>query len=274
MRTVSAMKLSPAQLQAFQVEGYLVLPHFFTDREVTAMRAELERFKREGLLRNVATDGDGKTHSRTKQNLQICPLTPKSEFYRALPFCPKMVEVVRQLIGDPVVHHLDQIFLKPGRSGAGTGWHQDNAYFQIADPTKGTGMWVALHDAHVANGTMHVLPRAFAKPLHHERDGGSDHHIRCVVDETQAVPIEMKAGGALFFNYGVPHCTKANTTDQERAGLALHFVRQDFLRPDDKHGRPNSQKPILTGPAATGGAREFGVQVAGTWDAQVNRLAP
>ena len=241
------------------------------------MRVELERFKREGLMRNVATDGDGKTHSTTQQNLQICPITPKSEFYRALPFHPQVLAVVSQLIGDPVAHHLDQIFLKPPQSGAGTGWHQDNAYFHLADPTKGTGMWVALHDATVANGTMHIVPRLFAQLLPHDRDGGSDHHITCAhaVAGAPVVPIEIAAGGALFFNCGVPHCTKSNTTAQERAGLALHFVRADHLQTDDKHGgKPNEKKTILTGPQATGGVREFGVKVAGTWDAQVARLSP
>ena len=260
------MQLSEQNLIQFRELGYLVIQHFFAEREISAMKAELERFKREGLLRNVATDGDGKTSSTKVQNLQICPITPKSEFYRALPFHPKIVSVVRQLIGDPVLHHLDQIFLKPGGHGAGTGWHQDNGYFKLSDPAKGVGMWTAIHDSHVANGTMHIVPRAFTTMLEHERDGNSDHHVGCVVDESQAIPVEMAAGGALFFNYGIPHCTKANTTDKERAGLALHFLRTDYKRSDQDYGAN------LTGPEATGGMKEFGVKVEGTWEQQVNRL--
>jgi hypothetical protein len=138
------MKLSADQLKRFNEQGFVVLPHFFAEGEVAAMRAELDRFKREGLLRDVATEGDGTTHSNTVQNLQSCPIAPKSEFYRAVPFCPKVVAVVRQLIGDPVQHHLDQLFLKPGRQGMGTNWHQDNAYFGLTDPTRDVGVWVAL----------------------------------------------------------------------------------------------------------------------------------
>jgi ectoine hydroxylase-related dioxygenase (phytanoyl-CoA dioxygenase family) len=261
------MKLSADQLKQFNDQGFVVLPHFFTEREVAAMRAELDRFKREGMLRNVATDGDGKTHSNTVQNLQICPISPKSEFYRALPFCPKVVAVVRQLIGDPVQHHLDQIFLKPGRHGMGTNWHQDNAYFGLTDPTKGVGMWVALHDATIANGTMTVIPGIYREKLTHQRDGNSDHHIRCYPNEDKAVPIEIKAGGALFFNYGVPHCTRGNTTEHERAGLALHFLRTDFRNP--KH---TYTLPVLSGPEATGGVKEWGVKVEGTWEQQVERM--
>jgi ectoine hydroxylase-related dioxygenase (phytanoyl-CoA dioxygenase family) len=268
------MRLTTGQLQQFQTDGYIILHHFFDDREVGAMRTELERFKREGMMRNVATDGDGQTHSKTKQNLQICPITPKSEFFRPLPFHEKVLSVVGQLIGEPVVHHLDQIFLKPGKSGAGTGWHQDNSYFQLADPTKGVGMWVAMHDATVANGTMHVIPRLFAQPLPHERDGGSDHHITCAQAVTghPVVPVEMKAGGALFFNYGVPHCTLGNSTDNERAGLALHFARADFM-PQREGFNGAANKTILLGPGATGGESEFGQKIAGTWDAQVARLS-
>ena len=54
---------------------------------------------------------------------------------------PKMVE------GPALILRLDQVFLKPPRDGMGTNWHQDNAYFKISDPLKGTAMWIAVHDA-------------------------------------------------------------------------------------------------------------------------------
>jgi ectoine hydroxylase-related dioxygenase (phytanoyl-CoA dioxygenase family) len=75
------------------------------------------------------------------------------------------------------VRYLDQIFLKPGKSGAGTQWHAENAYFKISDVTKGIDLWIALHDATIANGTMHMLPGVYAQSFAHTRDGGSDHHV-------------------------------------------------------------------------------------------------
>ena len=67
--------------------------------------------------------------------------------------------------------------------------------------------------------------------------------------------------------------TLLRNTHKERAGLALHFVRAGHLRSDDKAGgKPNDRKTLLTGPDATGGVREFGVRIAGTWEAQVARL--
>ncbi|HVF09834.1 MAG TPA: phytanoyl-CoA dioxygenase family protein, partial [Abditibacteriaceae bacterium] len=185
------MTFTPSQLEQFQQQGYLAVPDFWNAREVAAMQAELERLKRDGLLRNVATDGDGRTHSNVKVNLQLCPMYNKSDFFRAMPFAPKVVEAVRQLIGDPVLLHLDQVFLKPGRHGAGTNWHQDNAYFRISDPLKGTAMWTAVHDATVENGTMHIIPGSFREQYEHSRDPDSDHHIRCYPPEERAIPIEL-----------------------------------------------------------------------------------
>jgi ectoine hydroxylase-related dioxygenase (phytanoyl-CoA dioxygenase family) len=265
------MIFTDAQVQQFREQGYVAVPDFWGVREVAAMQAELERLKQVGLLRNVATDGDGKTHSRVKENLQLCPMYNKSEFFRAMPFAPKVAESVRQLIGDPVLLHLDQVFLKPGRHGAGTNWHQDNAYFKISDPLKGTALWTAVHEATIANGAMHLIPGSFREDYEHHRDPDSDHHIRCYPPEGRAIPVELPAGGALFFAYAVAHCTRANTTDKERAGVALHFLNGD-VSGHARGGFASDRRPCLTGPQATGGEREYGVKVAGTWEREVERV--
>ncbi|MBX3014084.1 MAG: phytanoyl-CoA dioxygenase family protein [Caldilineaceae bacterium] len=265
---MTTVLVSAQQLAQFRDEGYAVFPTFFEPDELAAMLAELARFQREGLGRNVATEGDGKTHSTAKVNYQIIPLNNKSDLFRAFPFNPKVVAVVGQLIGTPFVRHLDQIFLKPGRTGAGTSWHTDNAYFQISDPTKGVGMWVALHDATLANGTLHVIPRSYLETFAHARDLGSDHHITFNVDDSRAVPILLPAGGAVFFNYGTGHGTKANNTDHERAGLAFHFLHTDYVA----QGRLTDGVVHITGPQATGGVREYGVAVADRWPSEVRKL--
>jgi len=265
--------LTQDQLREYQAQGYFALPDFFDAREVAAMVAELERFKREGLGHNVATDGDGTSHSRSRINYQIIPLNDKSTLFRALPFAGKVRSVISQLIGDPYVRYLDQIFLKPAQSGAGTQWHVDNAYFKISDPTKGVGMWIALHKATLQNGTMHMIPGVFRETFSHERDLSSDHHIAMRADENKAVAVEMPAGGALFFNYGVPHCTKANQSDAERAGLAYHFLRTDFV-PDRVGFGPRKDLIHITGPEASGGVNEYATPIAGTWDREVAALQP
>jgi phytanoyl-CoA hydroxylase len=258
------------QLDQFQNQGYVAIPDFWDEREITAIQKEVTRLKTQGLLRNVATDGDGKTHSKLKQNLQLCPMYDKSDFVRALPFSTKVTGAVRELIGDPVLLHLDQIFLKPAHNGAGTNWHQDNAYFKISNPLKGTAMWTAVHAATVANGTLHLIPGSVRNEYEHSRDPESDHHIRCFPPEEQAIPIELPAGGVVFFCYGTAHCTFGNNTPNERAGLALHFLNAEYVNINSKDVMDT--KPYLTGPLATGGLKEYGLKVKDTWSEQVNRL--
>lgn len=263
------MSLPKHQIDLFQDQGYAIAPDMFTPREINAMRAELDRFKRDGLLRNVATDGDGETHSTSQINLQICPITPKSTFYRALHFHPTVIATVEQLIGSPIVFYLDQIFLKPGQQGIGTDWHQDNAYFKISDPSKGVGMWVALHDANVENGTLHIIPGSHKEAYPHNRDPNSDHHIHCNVPEEKAQPIELQAGSAIFFNYGIAHRTHRNNTENERAGLAVHFLNTDYI---PEQARANKRYTHLTGPLSTGGQEEYGLNIANAWKNEVERL--
>jgi phytanoyl-CoA hydroxylase len=261
------MKLTLEQLAQYHQDGYTTVPDFFSAEEVAAMQKELQRLKDDGLLHNVARAGDGETETKAALNLQICPLAPKSELFRALGFSDKVVGVVGQLIGDPIVWRLDQIFLKPGRHGAGTSWHQDNAYFRIQDRRQGVGMWTAVHAATMANGTMNVIPCGDAELLPHERDNGSNHHVKCVVDESKAVPVELPAGGVLFFNYGVPHCTRGNTTEHERAGLALHFLREEA------EVGSKEKMAVLTGPNSTHGVGEFGKDQRQEWERQVASMA-
>ena len=267
------MKLSKEQVAHFRAHGWLALPEFWDADEVRAMQHELERLKRQGKLRNVATEGDGQTASQSKSNLQLCPMSPHSALFRAMPFAPKVIQAVSQLIGDPVLLHLDQVFLKPAKHGAGTNWHQDNAYFKIAEPLMGTALWTAVHVANRANGTLRVIPDSFNQELEHKRDPDSDHHIRCWPDEEKAVTVELPAGGVVFFAYGTPHATGANTTDRERAGVALHFLNAN-VSSKAVGGFEPGVRPVLSGGESSGGEssggeREYGEKVAGTWPERV-----
>jgi len=222
------MILSDQQINFFREEGYLAIPDLFDEKEVAEMQTELGRLKEEGHFFNITTAGDGQTYSKQKQNLALDPIGRKSKLFKSLPFRPKVIEIIGRLIGMPYMLHRDQIFLKPANHGQGTGWHQDNFYFTLSDPTKGTAMWIAIHEANKANGTMRLIPKRFRERFEHSRDENSDHHFRCYPPEEEAVYLELPAGGAAFFNYGVAHCTGPNKTDKERAGLAIHFFNEKY----------------------------------------------
>jgi ectoine hydroxylase-related dioxygenase (phytanoyl-CoA dioxygenase family) len=128
-----------------------------------------------------------------------------------------------------------------------------------------------VHDANVANGTIHVIPGSYREAYEHSRDPYSDHHIRCYPPEANAIPLELPAGGVAFFGYGVAHGSKANKTDHERAGIAHHFINAAM----DGHassGFEVGKRPHLSGPQATGGEREHGVKITGTWEQEIAQV--
>ena len=113
--------------------------------------------------------------------------------------------------------------VKPALIGSEKPWHQDNAYFKYAPLDKVVGFWMALDDAAKDNGCMHVLPGW------HRRGGLKHYHTddcRIMPDrleEQAAVPVELKAGGAMFFSGMMPHQTPPNRSSKSRRALQFHY---------------------------------------------------
>lgn len=224
------MTLANTQISQFLADGYTTAPEFFSGDEVEALQREVSRWINTGMFRDVSTN------PKVRQNFQLIPLYPHSELFRALPFSPKVVQAIESLIGKPAIKILDQAFHKPPRSGMGTNWHTDNAYFKLSDPLRGVAMWIAIHEGTVANGTLKVVPGAFHDEFPHERDPASDHHIRTQLDETRAVHCELPAGGVVFFCFGTPHATGDNASSEDRVGVGMHFVNEHHMSlPQLKH---------------------------------------
>ena len=65
-----------------------------------------------------------------------------SRLFRSLLFKPEVKAALSALLGGPVGSSYGQFFTKPARTGLGTMWHQDNAYFHLPDPVDGIAMWI------------------------------------------------------------------------------------------------------------------------------------
>ena len=162
------MQLSEKQLAHFRDKGYLAIEGFFNPTEAKALRIELKRIydteleNGTGINCAVQSDGTKRDNEGERQNLQVIPLNNRSDLHKALPFHPRVVSAVEQLIGDEFMLELDQAFWKPPKVGIGTSWHQDNAYFRIADPLRGTAMWIAIHDANAVSYTHLTLPTIYS----------------------------------------------------------------------------------------------------------------
>lgn len=143
--------------------------------------------------------------------------------FRALVAHPKIQGFVDALIGQQTLLKDVMALSKPPFIGSEKPWHQDNAYFNYLPLNLLGTAWIALDDATIANGCMHLLPGQ------HLRGALRHHHtIDCEIlpdriDARQAVPVELKAGGVLFFSAMLPHQTPPNSSPARRRALQFQY---------------------------------------------------
>jgi len=131
--------------------------------------------------------------------------------------------VVEGLLGPDPLPFQEMALVKPPFIGSEKPWHQDGAYFLVMPLDATLGVWIALDDAGVENGCMHVIPGA-------HREGAVRHHhgVDCEIDPVllnvdRAVAVPIPAGGAMFFHGLLPHETPPNRSLEQRRALQFHF---------------------------------------------------
>ena len=155
--------ISAAEAAAYKKAGVLVKHGFFDAREVAAMQRTVREFKRSELLydsepctsllcpcpyesvidasglRTVYTGAGGEGKG---EMMYMATPAVISRLFRSLLFKPEVKAALSALLGGPAGCSNGQFFTKPARTGLGTMWHQDNAYFHLPDPVDGIAMWI------------------------------------------------------------------------------------------------------------------------------------
>lgn len=126
------------------------------------------------------------------------------------------------LLGEESILFQTMALSKPPYIGTEKPWHQDNAYFSYTPLNKIVGVWIALDEAKVDNGCMHILPGMTGQALKHR------HTFDCEIipdriptEKIEAV--ELKPGGALFFSGMLPHETPTNRSPLRRRAMQFHY---------------------------------------------------
>jgi hypothetical protein len=245
--------LTAAQLEQYHRDGYLAFTDVLAAVEVEQARGGLTQ-----LIRNAQHNPDfvlreggafrKLSSPNTSYYLQI-ESTANGTNLRALPdadfeltvrkltgFCavdpifsglaqaqPRVRGVLESLIGaDPILFG-EMALIKPPFIGTEKPWHQDNAYFCYKPLEAVVTAWIALDDATVKNGCMHVLAgeHKLGPRRHH-------HTFDCEIvpdrrDPSRAVPVEIPAGGAMFFSGMLPHQTPPNQSPDRRRALQFQY---------------------------------------------------
>jgi ectoine hydroxylase-related dioxygenase (phytanoyl-CoA dioxygenase family) len=139
-----------------------------------------------------------------------------------------VVDRVAELIAPDIDVFLSQFIFKT--SGAwGQPWHQDSFYFPFEPARPVVGVWLAVTEATLVNGCLHVRPASQTEPVHThvpDRRPGANYGYFEIVDHDMAAaePVLMDPGDLLVFDSHLMHCSTDNESDGIRAAMVYHYA--------------------------------------------------
>jgi len=208
--------LSPAQVAAYERDGFVCPVPVLSAAEAQAARAELEAWE---AARGAPIDFPEKSKSYLLFN-----------WADELVHHPRILDAVEDLIGPDILVYHSTLFLKEANSAAFVRWHQDSTYFYLA-PHLHVTAWVALSDASEAAGCMRALPGSHRwgsiahddkpEPMNMIRRGQG---ISERFDAETGCALPLRSGEMSLHHTDLVHASGANDTDDRRIGLAISYI--------------------------------------------------
>jgi ectoine hydroxylase-related dioxygenase (phytanoyl-CoA dioxygenase family) len=173
--------------------------------------------------------------------------------FRAFLETEGVTTIVADLLGPDVDCFLSQfIFKNPGAWGQP--WHQDSYYFPFSPARPIVGLWLAVTEATLENGCLHVVPGSNHEPVHEHvpdrRPNANYGYVEIVDHDMQAAePVLMRPGDLLVFDSHLMHRSTDNTSDGIRAAMVYHCCVAGTVEVDESPTRSLVQDfmPLLRG---------------------------
>ncbi|MFO1091940.1 MAG: phytanoyl-CoA dioxygenase family protein [Planctomycetaceae bacterium] len=218
--TVTAPRvLTPQQVEGFNRDGYIRPLRVFSQEEIAGIREYFDEL----LARVMAAGGD--SYSISSAHLKY------GRVYDLLTH-PRIVAIVRDVLGENVVGWGSHFFCKMPHDGKAVAWHQDASYWPLT-PTKAVTVWLAIDDADRENACMRFISGShhFGHLTYRPSDSAEHNVLNQTVDnaEQYGQPVDdcLQAGEASMHSDLLLHGSDANDSDRRRCGLTLRYAAVD-----------------------------------------------
>lgn len=208
--------LTQDQIAGYERDGYVSPIDVLTPDEVRQARGELQAWE--------ATQGKPIDFPEKSKSYLLFDWADRLVHH------PKILDAVEDVIGPDILVYHSTLFAKEANTPAYVRWHQDSPYFYL-EPHLHVTAWVALSDASVAAGCMHVLPGSHRwgvfehddkpDPMNMIRRGQG---ISDRFDHETGVPIPVGPGQMSLHHTDLVHASGGNATDDRRLGYAISYI--------------------------------------------------
>jgi phytanoyl-CoA hydroxylase len=231
----STSLLADDQTASWSKNGYFRIPGFATKETCDAMLARVVEIVRSNALTAEVgvkvvpenNKADSPVENPEDAVAKIFGLH-RDGVFETFALSEAVVDLIAQLIGPDIDVFLSQFIFKT--SGAwGQPWHQDSFYFPFDPPRPVVGVWLAITEATLTNGCLHVLPGSQVEPVHThvpDRRPGANHGYFEIIDHDMdhAEPVLMNPGDLLVFDSHLMHCSTDNESAGIRAAMVYHYA--------------------------------------------------
>ena len=148
------MRLTSAQLEQFDRDGYLFFPSTFSPEEIKVLTDEVPSLYAQHRPENVREKGSDAVRTNFAAHMYSAP-------FARLARHPRMVEPVVQVFGEPVYMHQFKINGKMAFDGDVWQWHQDYGTWKRDDDMpepRAMNVAIFLDDVNEFNGPLMFIP--------------------------------------------------------------------------------------------------------------------
>jgi ectoine hydroxylase-related dioxygenase (phytanoyl-CoA dioxygenase family) len=225
--------ISDRDIAFYREHGYIVVPDVLDTQTLSATRQVIAEFI-EGA-RGVTShteiyDLEPSHRPETPRVRRIKTPHLHHDIFRRIMRTPRMVDILRQLLGPSVRLHGSKLNIKAPHYGSPVEWHQDWGFYpHTNDDILAVG--VMLDDCALANGPLMVMPGTHKGPVwDHHAEGyfcGAIDPTACPLDFSRAVPLIGSAGSMSFHHVRLVHGSAQNVSALPRQLLLYEFSAAD-----------------------------------------------
>lgn len=236
------LSLSDEQRDFYSNNGYLAGIKILDDRQIEALRADLNDLMRPDQAGNPLFYEYHLNESEEMSKVLFHALGAwrVSAAFHDLLFHPAFIVPASQLLDGRVRFWHDQIFVKPAHDGGVVAWHQDYSYWTRTKPMAHLTCWIGLDDSTQENGCVHYIPGSHKWDLLPR--GGLANDMEAVLDQLnedqrtafKPVPIELKAGEASFHHPLTIHGSYENRSNRPRRAAVINVFRDGVVSDTDE----------------------------------------